>query len=151
MNKVIINSNPMKITNKCIFAPLFLGILLLFLTGCNRTTKAPPFPVFESEHAQPKIKNLTIPQPDTVHWVTENRPDLNALPTTKFDWDKLPAKPFDIGEPFSMRKPMTSKPFDWNALSSTAFSLETLPQTELKVNFQIIISPLLISFSSFSF
>ena len=131
----------MKITNKRIFPPLFLGAFLLFLTGCNRTTKTPPFPVFESEHEQPKIKNLTIPQPDTVHWVTENRPDLNTLPTTKFDWDKLPAKPFDIGDPFSIRKPMTTKPFDWNSLPSSAFSFENLPQKSLKVKVSVIGNP----------
>ncbi|HEY5689097.1 MAG TPA: hypothetical protein VIS27_12410, partial [Yeosuana sp.] len=109
----------MKIISKSILTTLIIGGFILFFTGCHNTNETPPFPILESEFGQPGIKNLIIPKPDTIHWVTENRPDLNALPTTKFDWDKLPAKPFDIGQPFSIRKPMTSKPFDWNSLPSS--------------------------------
>jgi len=134
----------MKITTKSILTTLIIGGVILFFTGCRNTNETPPFPVLENEYGQPGVKNLTFPQPDTLHWVTENRPDLNALPTTKFDWDKLPAKPFDIGDPFSIRKPMTSKPFDWNSLPSTAFSLESLPQTALKVKVSILGDPKII-------
>ena len=134
----------MKIANAYVFTPLFFGVFLLFLTGCNHTTETPPFPVFESENEQPVTKNLTIPQPDTLNWITENRPDLKALPTTKFNWDNLPSKPFDIGQPFSMSKPMTSKPFDWNSLPSSVFSFESLPQKSLNVKVSVLGDPKII-------
>ena len=131
----------MKITNKFIFTILILGVFLLLLTGCKNKNETPPFPALESENAQPEIKNLTIPQPDTLNWVTENLPGLKSLPTTKFDWDKLPSKPFDIGQPFPIRKPMTSKPFDWNSLLHSAFSLDSLPQKSLNVKVSVLGNP----------
>jgi signal transduction histidine kinase/ligand-binding sensor domain-containing protein len=131
----------MKITNKCFFTTLVLGVFLLFLTGCNYTNETPDFPVLESENAQPELKNLKIPQPDTLQWFTENRPNLKALPTTKFNWDKLPSKPFDIGEPFPLKKPMTSKPFDWDSLPYSAFSLETLPKKSLSIKVSVLGNP----------
>ena len=131
----------MKITSKSILTTVIIGGFILFFTGCHNTNETPPFPVLESEFGQPGIRNLTIPKPDTVHWVTENRPDLNALPTTKFDWDKLPAKPFDIGQPFSIRKPMTSQAFDWNSLPRSSFTFENLPQHSLNVKVSVLGDP----------
>ncbi len=123
---------------------LILGVFLIFLIGCRNSNETPSFPVLDSEFAQPGIKNLTIPQPDTLHWVTESRPDLKSLPTTKFNWDKLPSKPFDIGEPYPIKKPMTSKPFDWNSLPNSAFSLDSLPQNSLNVKVSVLGNPKII-------
>jgi signal transduction histidine kinase/ligand-binding sensor domain-containing protein len=131
----------MKITTKSILTTLIIGGVILFFTGCRNTNETPPFPVLENEYGQPGVKNLTFPQPDTLHWVTENMPGLRSLPTTKFDWDKLPSKPFDIGEPFAITKPLTTNPFDWNALESQAFYLDSLPHTKLNVKVSVLGNP----------
>ncbi len=134
----------MKKTAKSTFTTLIIVSLILFLISCKNTNDAPPFPVLESEFAQPGIKNLTIPQPDTLHWVTQNLPELKSLPTTKFDWDKLPSKPFDIGESYPLNGPATSKPFDLDSLPNTPFSLDSLPKSKLTIKVSILGNPKII-------
>ena len=135
------NCKPMKITTKSIFTTLIMVGFILFFTGCQNTNETPPFPVLESEYVQPGIKNLSIPKPDTINWVTENLPGLKSLPTTKFAYHKLPSKPFDIGSPYPLKNPATSKPIDWNSLPSSSFSLDSLPQTTLKVKVSVLGDP----------
>ncbi len=119
-----------------------LAILgLVFVTACNNHKKIPPFPVTENEYAQPVVKEFSYPKPDTINWISQDLPALKSLPTTKFNWDKLPEKPFDIGLPYPLKKPMTSKPFDWNALESVPFNLDNLPQAELKVKVAVLGQP----------
>ena len=114
---------------------------LVFVTACNNHKKTPPFPVTENEYAQPVTKEFSLPQADTINWISQDLPALKSLPTTKFDWDKLPEKPFDIGLPYPLKKPITSKPFDWNALESVPFHLDSLPQAELKVKVAVLGQP----------
>ncbi len=141
---------PMKIRTNYSILSLTISVCLFLLIGCKKTNEAPPFPVLESEFAQPGIKNLTIPQPDTLNWVTENIPELKSLPITKFDWDKLPSKPFDIGISYPLKGTATSSPFDLDSLPNTPFSLDSLPQTKLTIKVSVLGNPKIAKAGSFN-
>ena len=42
-------------------------------------------------------------------WIIQDPSKIKPLPTTKFDWDKLPAKPFDIGVPDKFTGPIVKR------------------------------------------
>ena len=112
------------------------AILLLqvfFLWSCIDNKKAPPFPVDENEYLQPGTKDFTFSEPDTLTWIVQDPSKIKPLPTTKFDWDKLPSKPFDIGVSEKFAGPVGKKDLVWSELPSTDFDLGSLPTENLKV------------------
>jgi len=123
---------------------IYTAILLVFsilLTSCNGAQEAPLFPVLENEYEQPVTRNFEFPQADTLAWITKDPSIIKNLPTTKFNWGKIPSKPFDIGIPTPLKEPLTSKPFDWNGLPSSPFSLDSLPKQSLKVKVTMLGEP----------
>jgi signal transduction histidine kinase/ligand-binding sensor domain-containing protein len=104
--------------------------LFILITSCNNFKEAPPFPNNENEYAQPKTKSFEFSKPDTLQWISSK---LKNLPIKKFSWDKLTSKPIDIGLPYALKAPLTKKPFDWNSLPSTPFSLDSLPKEDLEI------------------
>jgi hypothetical protein len=48
----------MKKYTKSTFTTLFLGVFLLFLSGCNNTNETPPFPVLDNQYTQPTTKSF---------------------------------------------------------------------------------------------
>lgn len=110
-----------------------LTCFIILLISCNSSKKAPPLPLLENEYQQPKTKTFTFSEPDTLQWVTTDASKIKPLPTHKFNWDKLPARPFDIGTPYPLKAPITSKPFDLESLPSTDFDLEKIPKAALNI------------------
>ena len=110
-----------------------LFVLSILLASCNSAKKAPPFPILENEYEQPVTRNFEFPQADTIAWVTRDPSIIKNLPTKKFNWAKIPSKPFNIEIPHSLTEPITAKPFDWNSLPSSPFSLDSLPKQKLTV------------------
>ena len=113
-------------------------LFFLFITSCNNQKEAPPFPYNENEYAQPKTKSFEFSKPDTLQWVTSK---LKTLPTKKFSWNRIPSKPFDIGEPYALKAPLTTKPFNWDSLPSTDFSLEKIPKQDLRIKVSVLGEP----------
>jgi signal transduction histidine kinase/ligand-binding sensor domain-containing protein len=135
---------------KTIFLKIFFLLIVSFLIlSCQRTKEAPPFPISENEYAQPEVKALTIPVPDTIQWETKELPGLKSLPGTKFDYAKLPSKPFDIVLPYPIKIPITTQPFDWNALPKQAFHLDSLPKKVLKVKVSVLGEPKIVKAGNF--
>jgi len=118
-----------------------LLVLSIFLTSCNSANDAPPFPKLENEYKQPITKSFEFSQADTLEWVTRDASLIKNLPTTKFNWDKIPSKPFDVGLPYPLKEPITSKPFDWNSLPSSDFNLDSLPTQKLTVKITVLGEP----------
>ena len=118
-----------------------LLFLIILFTSCDNYKEAPSFPYLENEYAQPKTKSFEFSEPDTLKWVTSK---LKTLPIKKFSWDKLPSKPMDIGIPYALKTPLTSKPFNWDSLPSTPFSLENLPKQDLKIKVSVLGEPKII-------
>jgi len=114
---------------------------ILFLISCNNSKKAPPFPVHENEYLQPKTRNFSFSEPDTLTWITQDPSKIKSLPTTKFDLEKLPGKPFEIGIPNQFTGPVNKKTLDWNALPSIDFDLNSLPAQDLKIKTTVLGEP----------
>lgn len=119
-------------------------ILLLqvfFLWSCTNHKNAPPFPVNENEYLQPERKDFTLSEPDTLSWTIQDPSKIKPLPTTKFDWDKLPTKNFDLRVPKKLEKPLKGQAFNWDSLPRMPFSLDSLPKAELKVKVTALGNP----------
>ncbi len=74
---------------------LLLQVVLLW--SCQDNKKAPPFPVHENEYLQPVTNRFYFFGTGYINLDVQDPSKIKPLPTTKFDWDKLPSKPFDIG------------------------------------------------------
>ncbi|AVR45402.1 hypothetical protein C7S20_09030 [Christiangramia fulva] len=107
---------------------IIASVLLLF--SCNNAPEAPPFPETDLGYEQPVAKPFKMPESDTIHWETAK---LKPLPEIKFEWDKLPTKPFEIGEAEPLEGEIETKPFYLDSLPSTPFDLEKLPEKQIKV------------------
>ena len=108
----------------------------LFLTGslaffsCNNAPETPEFPEMELGYEQPVVKPFRMPEPDTIEW---QEVKLDPLPEKKFDWDKLPTKPFEIGESVPIEGEIISEPFYLDSLPSKPFQLEDLPEKQINI------------------
>ena len=118
-----------------------LLLLTFFIISCNNADKAPPFPYQENEYSQPETIDFTFSEPDTLTWIVQDPSKIKSLPTTKFDWDKLPDKPFEIGTPYALKMPLVQKPFKLDDLPYTPFNLDSLPQKELNIKVTVLGSP----------
>jgi len=135
----------MKQTNYQFLIRTILLLLFISITSCNNQKEAPPFPYNENEYAQPKTKSFEFSKPDTLHWITSK---LKTLPIKKFSWNKLPSKTIDIGLPYALKAPLQTKPFHWDSLPSTPFSLENLPKQDLKIKVSVLGEPKIVKAAS---
>ncbi|MGE5106734.1 MAG: two-component regulator propeller domain-containing protein [Sphingobacteriales bacterium] len=124
----------------CNPAIIFLAVLLLF-TQCKNFNDAVPFPGGESEFAQPVSKPFKFSDARPIKWEVVHPDSIKPLTEKKFDFNKLPSKPFDIGEPQPLLKPMDEQKFDWNSLPDTAFNLDRLPTQKLKFKTALLGTP----------
>jgi signal transduction histidine kinase/ligand-binding sensor domain-containing protein len=122
-----------------------LFLLFILLISCNKYKETPPFPYNENEYQQPKTKSFEFSKPDTLLWTTTK---LKKLPVKKFLWDKIPSKPIDIGIPYALKKPLTTKPFDFESLPSTPFSLDSLPKKKLNIKIRVLGAPKIVKAGS---
>lgn len=114
---------------------------LIFFASCNDSKEIPPFPTSENEYEQPGIKSFEFSEMDTLEEISMKPFKLNALPRVKFDWDKIPSKPFDIGVPYTLSEPLPTQPFEWDSLPSAYFNLDSLPQEKLKIKVKVLGAP----------
>ncbi len=121
---------------------LILQVVLLW--SCQNNKNAPPFPVDENEYLQPETKDFTFSEPDTLTWIIQDPSKIKPLPTTKFDWDKLPSKAFDIGVSEKFIGPMVKKDLVWSDLPSTDFDLASLPTQNLKIKTTVLGEPTIV-------
>ena len=106
-------------------------LLMTLLIACNQQKEAPPFPIHENAFKQPEIRPITFSEPQEISWVELNEKDIQLSPKTKFNLDKLPSKPFDIGAPYPYMDSIVEREFDWNKLPSREFDLDSLPTQKL--------------------
>lgn len=134
----------MKTIKSIIQLAMILLLQVVFLWSCKDHKKAPPFPADENEYLQPVTKDFIFSEPDTLTWIVQDPAKIKPLPTTKFDWDKLPSKPFDIGVSEKFIGPMVKKDFVWSELPSTDFDLASLPTENLKVKTTVLGEPTIV-------
>jgi signal transduction histidine kinase/ligand-binding sensor domain-containing protein len=111
---------------------LLLSFLLVCVSGCSNTSDQVPFPHDETEFTQPVTKPFKFSEPTTIKWKTVRADSIKPPTIKKFSLDKIPSKPFNIGNAKPLPKPLTEKPFDWNSLPDTVFNINDLPADTLK-------------------
>ncbi len=120
---------------------VFLGVMLLCFIGCKNSHDTVPFPAAESEIDQPLTKPFRFSEAQTIEWVVTDTDSIKSLPERRFDFNKLPSKPFDIGEPQPLFKPVDQQKFDWNSLSDTVFNPDKFPTQKLKFKTTLLGAP----------
>jgi len=129
----------MKTTRNLSFLNLTFGVCLLLFIGCKNKNETPPFPIAESEFEQPQTKKFEYSQKDTVQFISKTA--LNPLVTKKFNWDKMPSKPFDIGLPYSLEQNLPQQSFEWKNLPESNFNLDSLPKEDLIIEIKPLGKP----------
>ena len=123
------------------YSSFYILISLLFITSCKENREVPPFPSLENEYKQPVTKNFEFSEPDTLIWKSKDPKDIKPLPIKRFNWDKLPEKPIDIGLPFPLTEKYNSEPFSLDSLPSAPFSLDSLLKIDLKIKVTVLGEP----------
>jgi signal transduction histidine kinase len=122
---------------------LFLASLF-FLLGCENNNNSIPFPSEENELAQPASRPLKFSERVSIKWEVTNPDSIRPLTEKKFDFNKLPSKPFDIGDPKPLLKPLSEQKFDFDAIPDTAFNYDKLPTQKLKFITKVVKAPKII-------
>ncbi len=120
---------------------ILLLVQVLILWSCKEEKVAHPFPEFENEYEQPITKSFELSQSDTLVWTSKKFPAAASLPTKKFNWDKLPSKPFDIGNPHAFEESLPNQALNWDSLPRRDFNLDSLPNQEVKIKVTVLGTP----------
>jgi len=111
---------------------VLLVFVLLFVVSCRNTPDAVPFPEDETEFSQPVTRPFKFSEPLSIKWRTVGKDSIKPPSIKKFSLDKIPSRPFNIGNAKSLAKPLTEKSFDWNSLPDSAFNINDLPADTMK-------------------
>ncbi|HYM94041.1 MAG TPA: two-component regulator propeller domain-containing protein, partial [Chitinophagaceae bacterium] len=117
-----------------------LGII--FIEACNSVPPAIPFPENETEFSQPVSMPFKFSEPKKITWETPNPDSIKPITETKLDFNKLPSKPFDIGDFHPLKKPMDEINFDLNHLPDTVFDLNKLPSQKFTFRISLLGQPI---------
>jgi signal transduction histidine kinase/ligand-binding sensor domain-containing protein len=116
----------------------FVIVLFFIAAACNNRKESIPFP---EEMTGPQPVSLPIKFSESVS--ISNWPATRPLKPVikKFNFDKLPSKPFDTSGFESFSKPPEEIPFDWNKIPDTVFNYDNLPSRPLKFEYSILDAP----------
>src|SRR5262245_6784037 len=99
---------------------IFLSSFLIFVVACNSNKISIPFPE-QTERPQPVTKALQFTEPTNLNW-PEGKPVKPMV--KKFDFSKLPSRPFDSSGFVPFSKPPEEVPFDFDKLPDTVFNYD---------------------------
>ncbi|PKA83102.1 C4-dicarboxylate-specific signal transduction histidine kinase [Ulvibacter sp. MAR_2010_11] len=117
-------------------------IILLALSACNTSPRNVPFPLQESEFTTPTTEKLSFSELQKFEWITVDQDSVEPAKSEKFDLDKIPSKPINLGNPIPMSQPMVETAFDLKSFPDEAFNLETMPSQELKFKINVLGQPM---------
>lgn len=109
-----------------------LSFFLLLISACSNTSDHVPFPADETEYSQPVTKPFKFSEPLTIKWRNVGKDSIKPPTIKKFSLDKIPSRPFNLGNARPLAKPLTEKSFDWNSIPDTAFNINDLPADTMK-------------------
>jgi signal transduction histidine kinase/ligand-binding sensor domain-containing protein len=126
--------------NFCLLSACLSGII--FIQSCKYTPSGIPFPEHETEFAQPVTMPYKLSEPKKIKWESPNPDSIKPITETKLDFNKLPSKPFDIGDFRPFKKPMNGMKFDLNSLPVTTFDLDKLPSQKITFKVSMLGQPI---------
>jgi signal transduction histidine kinase/ligand-binding sensor domain-containing protein len=116
-------------------------MLLLAISACNTSPRNVPFPKEESEFTAPLTEKLSFSEPKKFEWITKSLDSFQPAKTEKFDLEKIPSKPIDLGNATPLLQPMKDTAFDLKSFPDTAFNIETAPSQKLKFKMAVLGQP----------
>src|SRR4030095_15601413 len=122
---------------------IFLCAFLFLAVSCSNNKTSIPFPE-EMERPLPVTKALHFTEPINLSWPkgTPVKPVVK-----KFDFNKLPSRPFDASGFVPFSKPPEEHPFDFDKLPDTVFNYDQLPTMPLKFEISVLEPPRVIKTS----
>lgn len=127
---------------------LFPAVFMLCMAACKNSNEDIPFPSEETEFAQPVSRPFKFAEPEKIDWVISNPDSFKTISARKFDFYKLPSKPFNIGKPVSLTKTMEESKLNWDSLPDTVFNLKDLPTQPLQFKTSVLGNPQIIKAGS---
>lgn len=120
-----------------------MGILLICmsLSGCWHADKTVPFPSSETEYTRPVAKPFKFSDPVRIEWKVSGPDSIKSPVTSKFSLAALPSRPFLLGGPERLAKPLTAKKFEWNSLPETELNINDLPSDTLEISTVKLLPP----------
>ena len=106
--------------------------ITIWLAACSGTPDEVPFPAEESEFAKPVSRPFKFSEPKPIEWEVFDTKSLKQPLVKKFNFNSIPRKPFNIGYPSPLKKPIEKKAFDWSQLPDTVFDYNNLPTQPLR-------------------
>jgi signal transduction histidine kinase/streptogramin lyase len=125
-------------------------IACIFISGCKNFNSAIPFPADETEYSKTVSRPFKFSEAKKIEWAITDPDSIKSFPEKKFDFNQLPAKPFDIGEPKPLLKPLSEQKFDIDALPDTVFNYDKLPTQKLKFITKVLGAPKMIKAGLFA-
>lgn len=119
-------------------------VQFMLLWSCKDSKEAPPFPVYENEYEQPEVVDFNFSETEKVEWKTLDPSKIKISQPVKYNWSKLPSKPFDIGISYPLQGTIEKKEFDWSKLTRSDFNFDELPSVELEVVTKILGEPTIV-------
>lgn len=119
-------------------------VQFMLLWSCKDIKEAPPFPVYENEYEQPEVVDFNFSETEKVEWKTLDPSKIKISQPVKYNWSKLPSKPFDIGISYPLQGTIEKKEFDWSKLTRSDFNFDELPSVELEVVTKILGEPTIV-------
>ena len=115
--------------------------VFFFLYGCDNAKRNISFPANETAISQALNKPLIFTDSGKINWITPS-PDSVSLPSVKkFDFSKIPAKPFDIGGFKPLKAAADTIKIEWNNIPDSVFNLEQIPDSTLRVKTFVLPKP----------
>jgi len=118
--------------------------LFLFLFSCDRISQNKNSDVADNEYLPPSTTTLKFTSPKPFTWL--NSSANKSLPDPVFiDIERLPKEPLDLLDFKPFKTPVTQKDFDFEALPSDFFHIDSLPEDKLKYTLSALGNPTVIN------
>ena len=118
-----------------------LPILLFFFIVSCTNRKEIPFPVDETEFEQPVSKPFKFSEPQKILWNIPDPGSISPPAVTRFDFSKLPSRPFNSEDFKALINPPDEIKFDWDKLPDTVFNIDQLPEKPFTVKTYVLGKP----------
>jgi signal transduction histidine kinase/ligand-binding sensor domain-containing protein len=122
---------------------LFLyGIGITIFQSCQHAPRNIPFPVQETEYSQPVSSPFKFSEGWKIKWENAKPDSTKPFKEIKIDFEKLPSKPFDLGDFRPMSKPMEETKFDLDNLPDTLLDIDRVPAKKIKFKVSLLGQPI---------
>ncbi len=131
-----------KLTN-LISKSLIVLIILVEFFSCSNTRNT-PFPEDRNGNSTPVTKPLVLSASHSLVGKELDKDSIRPPKTMHFDFEKLPAKPFNLNDFKDFSKPAQARKLDWDNIPDSIINLDTIAARPFIMNQLILPKPVII-------